>query len=150
MIVVTDKQNTTTIAFITPMQYKIDKYTVLLQNTVTKEVNTIDVIDNGGGIYIKFDVNLSKFDDGEYTIMVFENTDRKPFEVYSNDLEQTYRNVVYYLSINNTLLTENDFFVVEEHRKQITPLKTDLLRIGDYKRNTTTYKSEQTYIQYKK
>lgn len=150
MIIVKDKTQESTITFVSPMSLKLDRYTILLQNTTTKEVMTFDVLDEGNGIYMKFKMDLSPLNDGEYVAMVFENSNWTPFEIYTNDLEETNREVIYYLSDGTTLLKEGDFFLVTSQREYITPLKTDVLRIGEYKRNTTTYRNEQTFIQYNK
>lgn len=150
MIIVKDKTQESTITFVSPMSLKLDKYTVLLQNTTTKEVMTFDVLDEGNGIYMKFKIDLSPLNDGEYVAMVFENSNWTPFEIYANDLKESNREVIYYLSDGTTLLKEGDFFLVTSQREYITPLKTDVLRIGEYKRNTTTYRNEQTFIQYNK
>lgn len=150
MIIVKDKTQESTITFVSPMSLKLDKYTVLLQNTTTKEVMTFDVLDEGNGIYMKFKMDLSPLNDGEYVAMVFENSNWTPFEIYANDLKESNREVIYYLSDGTTLLKEGDFFLVTSQREYITPLKTDVLRIGEYKRNTTTYRNEQTFIQYNK
>lgn len=150
MIIVKDKTQESTITFVSPMSLKLDKYTILLQNTTTKEVMTFDVLDEGNGIYMKFKMDLSPLNDGEYVAMVFENSNWTPFEIYANDLKETNREVIYYLSDGTTLLKEGDFFLVASQREYITPLKTDVLRIGEYKRNTTTYRNEQTFIQYNK
>lgn len=150
MIIVKDKTQESTITFVSPMSLKLDKYTILLQNTTTKEVMTFNVLDEGNGIYMKFKMDLSPLNDGEYVAMVFENSNWTPFEIYANDLKETNREVIYYLSDGTTLLKEGDFFLVTSQREYITPLKTDILRIGEYKRNTTTYMNEQTFIQYNK
>lgn len=150
MIIVKDKTQESTITFVSPMSLKLDKYTILLQNTTTKEVMTFNVLDEGNGIYMKFKMDLSPLNDGEYVAMVFENSNWTPFEVYANDLKETNREVIYYLSDGTTILKEGDFFLVTSQREYITPLKTDVLRIGEYKRNTTTYRNEQTFIQYNK
>lgn len=150
MIIVKDKTQESTITFVSPMSLKLDKYTILLQNTTTKEVMTFNVLDEGNGIYMKFKMDLSPLNDGEYVAMVFENSNWTPFEIYANDLKETNREVIYYLSDGTTLLKEGDFFLVASQREYITPLKTDVLRIGEYKRNTTTYRNEQTFIQYNK
>lgn len=150
MIIVKDKTQESTITFVSPMSLKLDRYTVLLQNTTTKEVMTFNVLDEGNGIYMKFKMDLSPLNDGEYIAMVFENSNWTPFEVYANDLKETNREMIYYLSDGTTLLKEGDFFLVTSQREYITPLKTDILRIGEYKRNTTTYINEQTFIQYNK
>lgn len=150
MIIVKDKTQESTITFVSPMSLKLDKYTILLQNTTTKEVMTFNVLDEGNGIYMKFKMDLSPLNDGEYVAMVFENSNWTPFEIYANDLKETNREVIYYLSDGTTLLKEGDFFLVSSQREYITPLKTDILRIGEYKRNTTTYRNEQTFIQYNK
>lgn len=150
MIIVKDKTQESTITFVSPMSLKLDKYTILLQNTTTKEVMTFNVLDEGNGIYMKFKMDLSPLNDGEYVAMVFENSNWTPFEIYANDLKETNREVIYYLSDGTTILKEGDFFLVTSQREYITPLKTDILRIGEYKRNTTTYRNEQTFIQYNK
>lgn len=150
MIIVKDKTQESTITFVSPMSLKLDKYTILLQNTTTKEIMTFNVLDEGNGIYMKFKMDLSPLNDGEYVAMVFENSNWTPFEVYANDLKETNREVIYYLSDGTTILKEGDFFLVTSQREYITPLKTDILRIGEYKRNTTTYRNEQTFIQYNK
>lgn len=150
MILIKDKNTENTVVMVNPTIYKVDTYTLLIQNTLTKEVSTITANDNGDGIYLKFNVDLSGYPDGEYILFLFDNCEQLPFEVYANDLKGTQQNVIYFLSDGKTLLKEGDFFIVEKGKTHRYPLKQDLLKIGNYRRNKTVYTNEQTYIQYNK
>lgn len=133
-------------------QETVSNYSILFQNTLTKDVTVIDSISDGNSLYLKFTVDLSGLDSGEYLVMLFENPSLRAFEVDSNDLSNIQGNSILYLASDGALLTEDDFFLVilSGEKTQIKPIKTDMLRIGDYKRNSMTYRSEQTYIQYQK
>lgn len=130
----------------------VSNYSILFQNTITKDVTVINCVSDGNNLYLKFTVDLSGLDSGEYLVMLFENPSLSIFEVDNNDLSNVQANSIVYLAIDGALLTEDDFFLVMEsgEKSQIKPIKTDLLRIGEYKRNSMTYRSEQTYIQYQK
>ena len=153
MIIVKDKTQEKELTFINPKSYIADKYTILLQNILTKEITTLNVLDRGNGIYLKFYMNLSKYQDGEYLVMLFENPEDKLITAYdANNVKDTFAQSIYYLSDEGALLTDGDFFITDEDdiRKPVKAIKTDLLKIGVYLRNQTTYRSEQTYIQYNK
>lgn len=152
MIIVKDKTQEKELTFINPKSYIADKYTVLLQNILTKEITSLNVLDRGNGIYLKFYFNLGAYQDGEYLVMLFENPEDKYITAYdANNIKETLSSSIYYLMDDGALLTDDIFFLIEDdERKPVKPIKTDLLKIGVYLRNKTTYRSEQTYIQYNK
>lgn len=153
MILVKDNVEMANLAFTKSINKEpVSNYSILFQNTITKDVTVINCVSDGNNLYLKFAVDLSGLDSGEYLVMLFENPSLSTFEVDNNDLSNVQANSIVYLAIDGALLTEDDFFLVMEsgEKSQIKPIKTDLLRIGDYKRNSMTYRSEQTYIQYQK
>lgn len=153
MILIKDNVEMANLAFTKSINKEpVSNYSILFQNTITKDVTVINCVSDGNNLYLKFTVDLSGLDSGEYLVMLFENPSLSIFEVDNNDLSNVQANSIVYLAIDGALLTEDDFFLVMEsgEKSQIKPIKTDLLRIGEYKRNSMTYRSEQTYIQYQK
>lgn len=123
-------------------------YSLICQNTTTKEVTVYDVTDNGSKLYHKFTVDI-QLEDGEYIVLLFENTEHLPFYASINDI--TAINYFKYLSEDGKPITHNTFFLVlgdKEERIQYT--SSTIMRIGEYKKPNKTYKREQGYFQYNK
>lgn len=151
MILIKDNVEMANLAFTKSVNKEpVSNYSLLFQNTLTKKVTTLNSIAYGNNLYLKFTVDLSDLESGEYIVMLFENPELCAFYVDSNDLKNTEGRHILYLMEEDKLLTEDDFFLVITGNEKVAmkPIKTDMLKIGDYKRNSTTYRNEQTYIQY--
>ena len=127
-------------------------YTLLMQNTTTKEVYTFDLENQNyaENIYYKFDITLSDdMPDGEYQYILFSNPNKLEVIVDVNNPMQPelYGNPVILVTYENTLTTGTQILVAG---KPIPILGTGLIRIGDYENNNYQYDKPNTYVSYER
>lgn len=151
-------------------------YSILLQNTTTKDITIFDVTDKGNKVYNRFNIDIN-LPQGEYYVILFENPYFLPFKADMNDvknidtvkyatiqgsqLKANGKNVVIgnsfikYLASDDNTLMSGDFYLMSTDdsgnttEQPINYIQSDMLRIGEYKNPNKTYKKEQGYIQYK-
>ena len=127
-------------------------YSLILQNTTTKEVYTFDLENQNyaENIYYKFDITLQEgMRDGEYQYILFANPNK--FQVIV-DVNNQFRSELYgdpaiLVTYNNTLTNGTQISV---DGKPIPILGTGLIRIGDYKNNNYQYDKPNTYVSYER
>lgn len=127
-------------------------YTLLMQNTTTKEVYTFDLENQNysENIYYKFDITLQEgMRDGEYQYILFSNPNKLEVIVDVNNPMQSelYGNPVILVTYNNTLTNGTQILVAG---KPIPILGTGLIRIGDYENNKYQYDKSNTYVSYER
>lgn len=127
-------------------------YTLLMQNTITKEVYLFDLENQNyaENIYYKFDITLSDdMSDGEYQYILFSNPNKLEVIVDVNNPMQSelYGNPVILVTYNNTLTNGTQILVAG---KPIPILGTGLIRIGDYENNNYQYDKPNTYVSYER
>lgn len=127
-------------------------YSLILQNTTTKEVYTFDLENQNyaENIYYKFDITLSDdMPDGEYQYILFSNPNKLEVIVDVNNPMQSelYGNPVIMVTYNNTLTNGTQILVAG---KPIPILGTGLIRIGDYENNNYQYDKPNTYVSYER
>ncbi len=127
-------------------------YTLLMQNTITKEVYTFDLENQNysENIYYKFDITLSDdMPDGEYQYILFSNPNKLEVIVDVNNPMQSelYGNPVILVTYENTLTTGTQILVAG---KPIPILGTGLIRIGDYQNNKYQYDKQNKYMAYER
>lgn len=149
MIIVKEK-GMNTLAFQRNGEYITGNYSIMVQNTVTKEITTYTATDNGNPFYYKFDIDI-QLEVGEYYVILFQNPDKLRFYAPANAPKDI--DYVRFLVNDGDLVMNGKFYLVlgtpdEPKEEEITYLKTELMRVGDYKRPTTQYQKEQQYIQY--
>lgn len=124
-------------------------YTILLQNTMTKEITSYKADDTGNSMYHRFYIDLD-LEDGEYYVLLFENPNRLDFYAEANSPKNT--DYISYLASDDELIMNGEYFLVfgseEEDKPELKYIKSDLLRIGVYERKNTQYQREKQYIQY--
>ena len=76
--------NTGRITVQLPQITDVTNYTILLQNTVTKDIHRFDVEGENDVIYRHFDINTSNLIDGEYYIVLIANPYKSVIEVTNN------------------------------------------------------------------
>lgn len=127
-------------------------YTLLMQNTTTKEVYTFDLENQNysENIYYKFDITLQEgMRDGEYQYILFTNPNKFQVIVDVNNPMQSelYGNPVILVTYENTLTTGTQILVAG---KPIPVLSSGLIRIGDYENNKYQYDKSNTYVSYER
>lgn len=127
-------------------------YSILMQNTITKEVYVYNLENQNyaENIYYKFDITLSDdMPDGEYQYILFSNPNKLEVIVDVNNPMQSelYGNPVILVTYNNTLTNGTQILVAG---KPIPILGTGLIRIGDYENNKYQYDKSNTYVSYER
>lgn len=127
-------------------------YTLLMQNTITKEVYLFDLENQNyaENIYYKFDITLSDdMSDGEYQYILFSNPNKLEVIVDVNNPMQSelYGNPVILVTYENTLTTGTQILVAG---KPIPVLSSGLIRIGDYQNNKYQYDKQNKYTAYER
>lgn len=127
-------------------------YTLLMQNTITKEVYLFDLENQNyaENIYYKFDITLSDdMSDGEYQYILFSNPNKLEVIVDVNNPMQSelYGNPVILVTYENTLTTGTQILVAG---KPIPVLSSGLIRVGDYQNNKYQYDKQNKYTAYER
>lgn len=128
--------------------YEYKWYSIMLQNTVTKEITTYNVEDKGNEFYFKFNVDIN-LENGEYYMLLFENPSQLPFYADTNAPKDI--DYIRYLVNDNQTIMSGDFYLVfstSDKLGEINFIKSEMLRIGEYKSKSTAYNKEQKYYQY--
>ena len=132
-------------------------YSIVLQNTLTKEIHTyVSNDDIGNTLYHKFSVDLTQLEDGEYYMVLLENPDNLPIITNPNNPQKVVGETIEYIYLTNAgdFITNAGFYLViqgeEMVEKELKLVCTELLRIGEYKSPKQQYNSTKQYIQYGK
>ena len=127
-------------------------YSILMQNTITKEVYVYNLENQNyaENIYYKFDITLSDdMSDGEYQYILFSNPNKLEVIVDVNNPMQSelYGNPVILVTYENTLTTGTQILVAG---KPIPVLSSGLIRVGDYQNNKYQYDKQNKYTAYER
>lgn len=124
-------------------------YSMIVQNTVSKEITVYNVFDKGNELYHKFDVDV-QLNDGEYVVLLFENPEHLPFYPNINNIKTI--NYVKFITTEGDLITSGKFCICYGMGEQeLHWLSSDVLRMGEYKTPNHQYnKGNQSYITYNK
>lgn len=125
-------------------------YSVMLQNTLTKEITTYISEDIGNEMFLRFRININ-IDDGEYYVIVFENPQKLNFYAPANAPKEI--DYIQFLANDDQVIMNGKYYLVFGVDKTLEEVKfkcSELLRMGEYKRNNTQYQKESQYIQYNK
>lgn len=127
-------------------------YSILMQNTITKEVYVYNLENQNyaENIYYKFDITLSDdMPDGEYQYILFSNPNKLEVIVDVNNPMQSelYGNPVILVTYENTLTIGTQILVAG---KPIPVLSSGLIRVGDYQNNKYQYDKQNKYMAYER
>lgn len=133
----------------------VENYSIIIQNTLTKKYKIFEQCENiacESSLYLEFVLNLEGFEDGEYELIVFENNDRLEFISSANAPKKIETSFIRFLVKDGEFIKNGDFFLVvsENQENTLQYIATEMMRIGDYKTNTTQYNKQQQYITYGK
>lgn len=102
------------------------KYSIILQNTTTKQVTTYNVDDFGSGLFYQFEIDTTSLIDGEYKLYLIYNNQWQDIVINKNN-------------IPNSTLGDGTTIVI---------VTTDLLKVGDYKAAPTAYNRDRNFRTY--
>lgn len=148
MIIVKDNREQTIVSMVRNTGSCCKMFSIAVQNTITKEIAIFTTEDIGNDLYMKFNLNLSNLENGEYYMLIFENPDSISFYTnMNNPKEVTY---FQYVANNDNLIMNGTFYLVmpTNAKQEITYIQAELLRIGEYKNNSKQYNKEQGYVTY--
>ena len=133
----------------------VENYSILIQNTLTKKYKIFEQCENlscENSLYLEFSLNLEGFEEGEYELIVFENNDQLEFISSANAPKKIETSFIRFLVKDGSFIKNGEYFlVVSEHQENtLQYIATEMLRIGNYKTNTTQYNKNQQYITYGK
>ena len=133
----------------------VENYSIILQNTLTKKYKIFEQCENispESSLYLEFVLNLEGFNDGEYELIVFENNDRLEFISSANAPKKIETKFIRFLVKDGAFIKNGDYFLVvsENQENTLQYIATEMIRIGNFKTNTTQYNKQQQYITYGK
>ena len=133
----------------------VENYSILIQNTLTKKYKIFEQCENiacESSLYLEFALNLEGFDEGEYEMLIFENNDRLEFISSANAPKKIETNFIRFLVKDGEFIKNGEYFLVvsENQENTLQYIATEMMRIGDFKTNTTQYNKQQQYITYGK
>lgn len=123
-------------------------YSLIIQHSVTKQVYTYDLEDNGSGIYYRFAITLDgDMPEGEYQYFLIENPHKYEVITDINNIKNIDLGNKILVTYNNTLTTDTRILSAG---KQIVWLSSGLLRIGDYENNRYEFDKPSKYMMYER
>lgn len=129
-------------------------YTLILQNSVTKEIFSYNLEDNTPtSIYYEFNIELQDMIDGEYEYLLIENPAKLPISSnYNNVFDSEMEDPVIIVNLEGKPLTAGAEILIADRGevRQIDVLTFGLMRIGDYKSSKVTYNKQKKYITYER
>lgn len=128
--------------------------TIILQNTVTKEIYSYNLTDNTpNSIYYEFEIELGNMNDGEYEYILIENPNRlKVVSNFNNVFKSELADPFILVDLSGGSLTTGAKIMISEMGETypIDVLSYGLLRIGDYKTPKTEYNNTSHYTYYER
>lgn len=129
-------------------------YTLILQNSVTKEIFSYNLVDNTpDSIYYEFNIELQDMIDGEYEYLLIENPAKLPISSnYNNVFGAEMEDPVIIVNLDGKPLTAGAEILISEmgEVRPIDVITFGLMRIGDYKSSKVTYNKQNKYITYER
>ena len=155
MIIIKDNLTEVHVKFVRNSFNFVENYSIILQNTLTKKYKIFEKCENiacESSIYLEFVLNLEGFENGEYELIVFENNDRLEFISSANAPKKIETSFIRFLVKDGEFIKNGEYFLVvgENQENTLQYIATEMMRIGDYKTNTTQYNKQQKYITYGK
>lgn len=141
--------NTGRITVQLPQITDVTNYTILLQNTVTKDIHKFDVEGENDVIYRHFDINTSNLIDGEYYLVLIANPYNSVIEVTNDIKNYEVNNVVYYLVNDGDYITDGNLYVGISGDPGVSICTRELVRKGEFENKATQYNKNNKYVTYK-
>lgn len=141
--------NTGDITIQLPQITDVTNYTILLQNTVTKEIYKYDVEAENDVIYCHFNIDTSNLIDGEYYLILIANPFRSVIEVTNNIKNFEASNVFFYFVYDGDYITEGELYVGISGESGVSICTRELVRKGEFENKATQYNKNNKYVIYK-
>lgn len=126
-----------------------NNFTLLLQNTVTKEITIYNVTDFSENLYFHFEIDNLNLINGEYYLLLISNENHLPLEVITNDINSAKLESVYLLLCKDMLIINKDVQVITTLKNaDVTVVTRELCKVGDYNTTKTEYNNKKTFITY--
>lgn len=158
MIQIKDKFKENTINLVKDSNNYSGNYSIIFQNTLTKNIEIyLELEDTGNKMFYTFEnIGFNSMDDGEYYMVLLENPENLPIITNPNNPQKVVGEAIEYIYLTNAgdFITNAGFYLViqgkERVEKELKPVCTELMRIGEYKSPKTQYNCTKQYIQYGK
>ena len=155
MIIIKDNLTEVNVKLVKNSFNSVENYSILIQNTLTKKYKIFEKCENispESSLYLEFVLDIEGFEEGEYELIVFENNDRLEFISSANAPKKIETSFIRFLVKDGSFIKNGDYFLVvsENQENTLQYIATEMMRIGDYKTNTTQYNKQQQYITYGK
>ena len=155
MIIIKDNLDKVSIKLVKNSFNFVENYSIIIQNTLTKKYKIFEQCENiscESSLYLEFVLNLEGFENGEYELIVFENPDRLEFISSANAPKKIETSFIRFLVKDGEFIKNGEYFLVvgENQENTLQYIATEMMRIGDYKTNTTQYNKQQQFITYGK
>ena len=155
MIIIKDNLTEVHVKLVRNSFNSVENYSIIIQNTLTKKYKIFEKCENispESSLYLEFSLNLDGFENGEYELIVFENNDKLEFISSANAPKKIETSFIRFLVKDGEFIKNGEYFLVvsENQENTLQYIATEMMRIGDYKTNTTQYNKQQQYITYGK
>lgn len=153
MIQIKDKFKENTINLVKDSNNYSGNYSIIFQNTLTKNIEIyLELEDTGNKMFYTFEnIGFNSMDDGEYYLVLIENPDKLKLIIdrFQPNKIKTAEEEYIYLTLNGDYITNASFFIVNGLvENEITPVCSELLCVGEYEKNKTSYKANKQYLTY--
>ena len=153
MIQIKDKFKENTINLVKDSNNYSGNYSIIFQNTLTKNIEIyLELEDTGNKMFYTFEnIGFNSMDDGEYYLVLIENPDKLELIIdrFQPNKIKTAEEEYLYITLNGDYITNASFFIVNGLvENQITPMCSELLCVGEYEKNKTSYKANKQYLTY--
>lgn len=126
-----------------------NNFTLLFQNTTTKEITIYNVSDSSENLYFHFEVDNFNLINGEYYLLVLLNNNHAPIEVLTNDINSVKQESVYLLLCKDNLIVNKDIQIITtKYNKDVEVVTRELCKVGDYTTPKMEYNNKKSYITY--
>lgn len=101
------------------------KYSIILQNTLTKKPYVFNVEDIGSSLFYNFEIDVATLDEGEYKLFLITNDEWSEITINPTNIEES-----------------------KMGNETINIITTDVMRIGNFTATTTKYNSVKNFKTY--
>lgn len=178
MIFIKDKNKNNVIQIQKPFNIESEYYTILMQNTVTKEIYQFTVKDNTrwNKMYYTFEINPISLTDGEYYVLLLANPmeliinveynninnikeDERIKEILKNNnniltndmfilINEENPTTLIFLMNKGAIITNGDIYIANSQHNGIKIITKELMKVGTYEKPSTQYNNQTKYKTY--
>lgn len=147
-----------------PFNFNYQFYTLILQNTITKEITQFTMSDiDSNSMYIHFNVDNLNLINGEYFLLLLSNNNREEINIVTAEIFNENFNKpldinneeFYYLVYDGLYISNGDIYLginkvnnTGGNTEAVQILTKELLKFGDYNAKIKEYNNTKKYITY--